>query len=59
MATVKHVEHDDGSQSIGVEVDGRYVPFVTLDPARVEQLASSDFYNPPAPEGGKAKGGDK
>jgi len=59
MATVKHVEHDDGTHSIGVELDGRYVPFATLDPARVEQLASSEYYNPPKSKGGKPEGGEK
>lgn len=59
MATVKHAEHPDGSHSIGVELDGRYVPFATLDAARVAQLADSGFYNPePAPKT-STKGGDK
>lgn len=59
MATVKHAEHPDGSQSIGVEVDGKYVPFAILDAGRIGQLRDSAFYNP-EPEGkGKAKGGDE
>jgi hypothetical protein len=46
MATVKHVEHDDGSHSIGVEVDGKYVPLAQADAGRVEQLRGNTFYNP-------------
>ena len=38
MASVTHVENDDGSQSIGVKVGKQFVPFVTLDAARIEQL---------------------
>ena len=37
MATVKHVEHPDGSHSVGVEIDGVYHPFATVSGARIEQ----------------------
>lgn len=30
MASVQHVEHGDGSHSIGVELDGVYVPFAKV-----------------------------
>lgn len=59
MATVKHAEHPDGSQSIGVEVDGKYVPFAILDTARIEQLRTNTFYNPESKDKGKAKGGEE
>lgn len=39
MATVKHVEHPDGSHSIGVELDGTYHPFASISASRVEQHA--------------------
>lgn len=59
MATVEHREHPDGSQSIGVEVDGKYVPFAVLDTGRLEQLRGSTFYNPEDGKAEKKKGGAK
>lgn len=41
MASVEHVEHADGSHSVGVTVDGVHVPFVTLSAARVGQLVEN------------------
>lgn len=59
MATVKHVEHEDGSHSIGADVDGKYVPFVSVGAAHVASCQHSDYYNPPKETGGKGKGGDQ
>lgn len=39
MATVKHVEHGDGSHSIGVELDGIYHPFASIAAHRIAQHA--------------------
>jgi hypothetical protein len=39
MAAVKHVEHPDGSHSIGVEIDGDYLALASASKARVEQNA--------------------
>ena len=38
MAGVVHVEHENGDQSIGVVVDGTYVPFASVTGARVAGL---------------------
>ena len=35
MSDVLHVAHPDGSHSIGLDLDGTFVPFVTLDAAHV------------------------
>lgn len=44
MADAKHFEHPDGSHSIGAEIGGVFLPFVTLDAVtvadRVEALQS-------------------
>lgn len=37
MATVKHVEHPDGSHSIGVDIDGVYHAVAAVSAARVAQ----------------------
>lgn len=36
MADVVHVAHPDGSHSIGLDLDGTFVAFVTLDAAHVD-----------------------
>lgn len=38
MASVVHVAHGDGTHSIGVELDGVYVPFASVTKARVAHL---------------------
>lgn len=38
MGSVVHVQHGDGSHSIGVEIDGVYVPFAGVTGARVQHL---------------------
>lgn len=38
MPAVEHVEHSDGSHSVGVKIEGVHVPFASLDAPRVAQL---------------------
>ena len=38
---VEHVAGDDGSHSIGVTIDGYFVPFVTMDKWRAAQLVEN------------------
>lgn len=38
MASVSVVEHGNGDVSIGVEIDGTYVPFSTVSAARIAHL---------------------
>ena len=38
MAAVTHVENADGSHSLGVKINGKYVPLVTVPAERVGQL---------------------
>lgn len=38
MATLKHVENEDGSHSIGFTEDKVFVPLVTVPAERVTQL---------------------
>jgi hypothetical protein len=40
MASVTHVENADGSHSLGVKLDGKFVPFVTVPADRVTQLVA-------------------
>ena len=59
MATVTHVELPDGSHAIGVGSGDEFVPFVTLDAARFEQLRSNEFYTAPSGKGSKGKTNDE
>jgi len=52
MATVAHVEHEDGSQSIGIKVGKAFVPFVTVAPGHFASLLES------AQQAGDAENGD-
>lgn len=40
MASVSHVENADGSHSLGVKLDGVFVPLVTVPAERVKQLVA-------------------
>ncbi len=51
-ATVSAVQGDDGDVTIGVTIDGKFVPVATAAAGRVAQFTSEgpDYYNAPEPE---------
>lgn len=57
--SAEHVEHPDGSHSIGATVDGVFLPFVTLDNVqvadRVEALRSVQPDQPDEGSSGKGR----
>jgi hypothetical protein len=58
MADVTHRVTDDGTHQIGIEDDGVFVPFATLDEARFNQLKQAGENEPgreaaEEPEGGE------
>lgn len=59
MATVTHVVHDDGSQSIGVKDGKQFVPFATLSAARYEQLRENAENTQSGENDEEKKGGEK
>lgn len=57
--SAEHVEHADGSHSIGATIDGVFLPFVTLDNVqvadRVEALRSVQPDQPDETSSGKGR----